>query len=278
MKTSNHILLYDDYCPLCVWYSGLFVKYKLLDPTNRQPFSTANEKLLSLIDFEKGRNEIPLIDQTNGTVTYGLDALLILLGKSFPFIKKAGNIQPVYWFLRKLYKFISLNRKVIVAKKCHSGSIDCSPEFNISYRLLLPVVAVLAVFLSAGSVHHSILSRISFYTASYTQLQIAAALFITIMYASAFLLRFHKAIECIGQVSVVILIGLLLYWPVLLLNTLITIPGWILFLYIVCIILIMGKEYFRRMRYIDNYTKEFPVLIAHLSAVLCFLYGILITR
>jgi hypothetical protein len=27
---KNKILVYDDHCPLCQWYSGLFVKYGLL--------------------------------------------------------------------------------------------------------------------------------------------------------------------------------------------------------------------------------------------------------
>ena len=102
MKTSNQILLYDDYCPLCAWYSGLFVKYKLLAPENRQPFSTASEKLVSLIDFEKGRNEIPLIDSTSGTVLYGLDALLSILGAPYPIIEKIGKVKPIHWLLTKL--------------------------------------------------------------------------------------------------------------------------------------------------------------------------------
>jgi hypothetical protein len=54
MKTTTKILLYDDYCPLCTWYSGLFVKFHLLEPGNRVAFSKADLSVLTAIDIEKG--------------------------------------------------------------------------------------------------------------------------------------------------------------------------------------------------------------------------------
>ena len=46
---SDRILLYDDYCPLCTWYSGLFVKFGLLSPGNRIPFSKVAVEILASI-------------------------------------------------------------------------------------------------------------------------------------------------------------------------------------------------------------------------------------
>src|SRR5687768_10026750 len=132
----NRILIYDDNCPLCTWYTGLFVKYGFLPEGGRRPFSTLDPALLNSIDFTKGKNEIPLLDTPSGKVIYGIDALLEILGQKFPFIKKAGSLRPVNWMLRKVYKLISYNRKVIVANRCGPGTIDCSPEFNDRYRIL----------------------------------------------------------------------------------------------------------------------------------------------
>jgi len=78
---NNKILLYDDYCPLCSWYSGLFVKFGLLSPENRVPFSKADIAILTSIDVEKGRDEIPFIDIETGVTVYGVDTLLEILGK-----------------------------------------------------------------------------------------------------------------------------------------------------------------------------------------------------
>ena len=113
---KNKILVYDDNCPLCTWYSGLFVKYGFLESGGRKAFSTLDDKLLSLIDFNKSRNEIPLLDTSSNRVLYGIDALLEILDQKIPCIKTTGNVAPIKWFLKKFYKLISYNRKVIVAK------------------------------------------------------------------------------------------------------------------------------------------------------------------
>src|SRR5690349_14596360 len=133
---KNAILVYDDNCPLCTWYSSLFTRYGFLPEHGRKAFSTLDQSLLQKIDFNRSRNEIPLIDTNNGSVAYGLDALLTILGDRFSWIKKVGKWKIVYWFFRKLYKLISYNRKVIVAKKCSAGAIDCAPDINYGYRFL----------------------------------------------------------------------------------------------------------------------------------------------
>ena len=275
MKTSNQILLYDDYCPLCSWYSGLFVKYKLLSPENRQPFSTASEKLISLIDFEKGRNEIPLVDPENGTVLYGLDALLAILGNPFPIFEKIGKVKPVHWLLTKLYKFISYNRKVVVARKCGTGSIDCSPEFNIPYRLLLVFLSLTIMILLIGAVHSSILSHISFYTISKEKLLIATLFLTSISYAAAFIIPRRKTIEFFGQASMLTILTALLLIPLLFLNNFITPPGSLVLAYLGIVALIIGKEYFRRMQFIEKISKQLPLVVVHTTSMgffICYLF------
>ena len=76
---KNKILIYDDNCPLCSWYSGEFVRFGFLASEGRKAFSSLDTSLLSRIDFEKSRNEIPLLDTENGQVLYGIDALLEIL-------------------------------------------------------------------------------------------------------------------------------------------------------------------------------------------------------
>jgi hypothetical protein len=65
-----------------------------------------DDALLSKIDFDKSRNEIPLLDTSTNKVVYGIDALLEILAQKIPFIKATGNFAPLKWFLKKLYKLI----------------------------------------------------------------------------------------------------------------------------------------------------------------------------
>ena len=46
-----------------------------------------------------------------------------------------GNWKPVNYFLKKLYKLISFNRKVIVPSKENKEiELQCVPDFNVKYR------------------------------------------------------------------------------------------------------------------------------------------------
>ena len=68
MKNKNKTLVYDDACPMCVWYTGAFVKTGLLEEAGRLPFSAASPELLGAINCERGKNEIPLLDTENNRV------------------------------------------------------------------------------------------------------------------------------------------------------------------------------------------------------------------
>src|SRR5215510_3037234 len=107
---ENKILIYDDNCPLCTWYSGLFVKYGFLNEDGRKPFSKLDDRLLSQIDFARSRNEIPLLNTSTHEVVYGIDALLEVLDQKAPFIKTTGKFGPLTWILKKIYKLVSFNR------------------------------------------------------------------------------------------------------------------------------------------------------------------------
>jgi hypothetical protein len=88
---KSKILIYDDNCPLCTWYSSLFVAWGLLPPEGRKPFSSVEPSLLLSIDLDKSRNEIPLLDTKSGKVLYGIDALLDILGQRTGFYHNGGK-------------------------------------------------------------------------------------------------------------------------------------------------------------------------------------------
>jgi predicted DCC family thiol-disulfide oxidoreductase YuxK len=109
---KKRVLVYDDNCPFCTWYSGLFVKFGFLNPEGRKAFSEIDESLLSKINLDKSRNEIPLLDTSTNKVVYGIDALLEVLDHKLPFVRTVGNVAPVKWLLKKIYRLISYNRKM----------------------------------------------------------------------------------------------------------------------------------------------------------------------
>ena len=250
MKKRNHnILIYDDYCPLCSWYSGLFVKYGFLSANGRKAFSVLEPEILSKIDFQKGKNEIPLMDPATGKVLYGIDALLEILNTKIPFIKSIGNLRPVKWFLKKLYKLISYNRKVIVAQKCNTGIIDCAPDFNYIYRFLFMAICLVFNSIMLVPFHNLILSKLSYYHPTNLQFQIAHLSFVAVnCLLSAICFSKPKAFEFLGQVNMLALTVILLLIPLMLIHK-IGFNQLLTTVYLVATTLFIFKEYKRRMSY-----------------------------
>ena len=246
---EERMLIYDDHCPLCVWYSNLFVKYGLLKPSERRPFSTLDDDTFYKIDFNKAKDEIPFIDNVNGKVLYGIDALVAILSTKMPFIPKVTCLQPVNWLLRRLYKLISYNRKVIVAKKCGNGDIDCAPSFNYFYRLLFMLLFLSFNSLMLYPIHHYLLSLLPMYAKNIQQIEIAHFLLVAVNIGLAFTLSFNKALEYLGQVNMLAVEAILLL-------SLLTLIVYIfsLNIFFICALLFVFtvfiiREYLRRMEY-----------------------------
>ncbi len=266
---TDRILLYDDYCPLCSWYSGLFVKFGLLSAENRIPFSKADIEILTAIDIEKGKDEIPYFDRQTKVTLYGIDTVLEILGQRVPFIKVMGNFTPVKWFLQRLYKLISYNRKVIVARKCGTGRFDCSPAFNVFYRMLFMMICLLFNSVMLWPLHICLFSHLSIYHLTFIELQAAHLNFVGINCIIAALLRKRRSIEYLGQVNMLALIVILLLLPLMLINIRAGMSQFIVIIYMFLLTVFIIKEYFRRMKYANIFLRS--VITTNLICLAAFL-------
>ena len=143
-KLENQTLLYDEDCPLCRVYTSGFIKAGMMDENGKKPYCQISDEEQNFIDVKRASNEIALVDFENKTVVYGIDSLLKVIGFSFPWIEKIGNLKPIKFFLKKLYSFISYNRKVIIPSKIKKEiKLQCVPDFNYKYRILYILFAII---------------------------------------------------------------------------------------------------------------------------------------
>ena len=273
---SGLVLIYDDFCPLCTWYTKLFVRLRLLPPHGRIAFSSAPPALLSLIQLDKGRNEIPLVHFPSNRVYYGIDAMLMVLGQKLPMINIIGQFPPIKWLLKKLYKLVSFNRKVIVAKKCGKGQFDCSPEFNARYRILF--LSIFLVFNSAMlfPIHFGLLNKLPFYQLSFLELETAHLLFVLCNCALSFFLPFKKQLEYLGQVNMLALCTILLCLPILIATSLVALNEILIAFWLLLLLAFVIKEYFRRMRYAGILKNHQIIARANFICLGAFLYYLFI--
>lgn len=249
MENNDKILVYDDACPLCVAYTSAFVKAGLLTAEGRQSFSDVSAELLHTINFQRSKNEIPLLDPVNNKVWYGIDALLEILGSKCPAIKTIGHLKPVNWFLKKLYSFISYNRKVIVAAKASPLKVDCTPSFNLFYRVLFMLVFLAANTLMIYPIHQHLLSKMPGYSLSAGQLFLLHTAMVAINCILALFMPKQTAVEYLGQVNMLTLVTNLLLLPLLITDAYVNLHSWVNYLYLGLLTIVIFNEYFRRMHY-----------------------------
>lgn len=144
---DNKVIVYDDACPMCQAYTAGFVKAGWLK--ERRGFAHVSPELLAKIDFDRARHEIPLLDTQTGEVTYGLNALFLIIGERMPIFKPLFRSP---WFrpmLYPLYQIITYNRRIIAGSGAPKTGCDCAPDVNLFYRwLYISLASASAAWLS----------------------------------------------------------------------------------------------------------------------------------
>jgi predicted DCC family thiol-disulfide oxidoreductase YuxK len=130
----NKTLIYDDSCPMCAAYTQAFVKLHWLDAKGRIGFQEVPEDQLKKLDADRARHEIPLLDRNTGEVTYGQDALFLILATRFPFLQPLFRLTAFRFVIHLLYQLITYNRRVMVGSRKDDTGFDCSPDFHLGWR------------------------------------------------------------------------------------------------------------------------------------------------
>jgi hypothetical protein len=247
MKTlEDQTLLYDEDCPLCSLYTTGFVKSGMLDENGRKSYCQLSDEEQSFVDLKRAPNEIALINNKTKTVTYGVDSLIKVIGFSFPLIEKIATLKPIHFILKKLYSFVSYNRKVIIPGTVkEENKLQCVPDFSYKYRFLFIGFAV--------TLTSYILFGYADLIANLPKSNIAREIILAfgqIVFQSLFLLKFDKKtiLNYAGNVMTVSLLGALILVPILILSKFIQLPEMIILGWFGVTVFIMFAEHFRRVK------------------------------
>ncbi|MGB3466276.1 MAG: DCC1-like thiol-disulfide oxidoreductase family protein [Cyclobacteriaceae bacterium] len=248
MKSStplkDHVIIYDDECPLCNAYTGAFVKMKFLDQNGRLPYVHIDQLPADQLDRKRAVNEIPLLNIKTGQVTYGVDSLLKVLGNKWQVFHYVPKVPLLNTSVRKLYSFISYNRKVIVPGK--SNYTSCIPAFSMKYRLLYLLFCSLLVATSLYFFNRNLSDLVAGQSFGVEFLFATGQIF----FQSIFLINKDKVTiyNYLGNLMTVSLMGALALIPVILISYLIVIDPLILLIYFLSVAGLMFIEHFRRVK------------------------------
>jgi len=247
MKTlENQTLLYDENCPLCSLYTTGFVKSGMLDENGRKSYCQLSDEEQSYVDLKRAPNEIALVNNVTKTVTYGIDSLIKVVGFSFPLIERIATIKPVNFILKKMYSFVSYNRKVIIPGNTkEENKLQCTPDFNHKYRFFFIGFALtITTFILFG------FSNLITSLPKTNILREVILAFGQLVFQSLFLLKLDQKtiINYAGNVMTVSLMGSLLLVPILILDQFINLPQFIVLGWLGITVFIMFAEHFRRIK------------------------------
>jgi predicted DCC family thiol-disulfide oxidoreductase YuxK len=136
---KNHLILFDAECPMCNAYTKAFTKLGMLDKQGRLSYQEFPEASCPLLDRQRAVNEIALVNQETGEVTYGIRSLFKIFGTTVPFLKPLFELAPFIWVMSKAYAFISYNRRVIIPGK-QTDNNQVQPAFKLHYRIAYLIV------------------------------------------------------------------------------------------------------------------------------------------
>jgi len=146
---NNHLILFDAECLMCKLYTQAFVSTGLLDENGRAAYQDTTVETCPMVDRQRAVNEIALVNQTTGEVTYGIESLFKVFSVAIPILKPLFEFAPFVRLMSKVYAFISYNRRVIIPAA--NEQYAHQPTFKLHYRIayLLFTWAVTAYILTA---------------------------------------------------------------------------------------------------------------------------------
>ncbi len=278
--TANKAIIYDDTCPLCVLYTGAFVKTGMLKEDNRISFNELAEKseLTANMDLHRSKHEIPLVDLKGGETLYGLDSLVFILSQKMPFIVWFLQFRPIRAFFKTLYNIVSFNRRVIVgAAKSPSNAYDCTPDFHIGYRITYIALATLIGILGFFFLSYTIASSDAIHTIVFVNfLVLWTAVIGSGIYGLISLVTIsdnQTRIEYFGQLATIGLMGLGIYVALMSFVALIPTMGVATFGSLLAVVVSFGvvcRAHFRRLKVVGLGDWRLVVW------VLSFVVGVLI--
>jgi predicted DCC family thiol-disulfide oxidoreductase YuxK len=247
---KNAVLIYDSTCPLCKVYTKAFVKFNMLNKEGRVSFTELEEqKFIKIVDWDRARNEIPLIDEKEEKVHYGVDALLQILGAKWNFFRWFAKQAVLVFLAKKLYKFVSYNRRIIIPAEHAVCKYDAAPDFNLKYRVFYLLFAWMLTSLTLTAYSGLLTQFIGSTSLGREFLICGGQIVFQMLLLFAAKKNKESIMEYLGTMMTVSMIGSLLLLPVLLIGSLFTSFAPIIFLaWFMLVVCVMLYDHVRRVK------------------------------
>jgi hypothetical protein len=247
---QNYKLLIDADCPMCRIYGNAFEKHALIEKGTCSPYQTIDVSFSNCIDMARAKNEIALFNTKTQETVYGIEAFQTILANSFQGLKPIFRSKFISLILKKLYKFISTNRKVIAPSTRKENQQDCTPDLNVKYRIFYIIFVALFSSIVLNRFTITINTMFGWQSSFYRELMVC---FGQILWQTVLLRNIlkDKLYDYLGNMMTVSMIGTLLLLPFLAVSSFINIHAWGFIIYFGVVVNFMLFEHLRRCKILN---------------------------
>jgi hypothetical protein len=211
---KNKLIVYDSNCKVCSTFRDIVLRFTSIPESKVSAFVDLTPDLNEQVDPEKFRNVMALIDTTGGKTIYGTEGIAYIFSSEYKIVDFLLSFKPLFSLFDFFYKTQAYNRYIIAAPKS-KFKCDCFPDRVVKYRISYIVMTLLlSIFLTAmfGISLRNFFTGISMSEGAIQMLLMAGSGWVLQILAAIVVLR-QKALDYIGHLGSIMVVGLLILVP-----------------------------------------------------------------
>lgn len=216
---DDKLIVYDSNCKVCSSWRNIVLKLTSVPAAKITAFRELPDEWAGKVDADKFRNVMALIDTKGGATLYGAEGVAYIFASQYQVVDLLFRFKPFFILFNFVYKTQAYNRYIIATPKSRF-KCDCLPDRVVKYRITYIVIAVLlSIFLTFmfGVSLKSFFTGISLTEAGGQMLLIAGTGW-ALQIALAIAFAKDKALDYIGHLGSIMVMGLLFLVPWIILS------------------------------------------------------------
>jgi len=218
---ANKLIIYDSNCKVCSSLKDVVLRFTSIPDEKVKAHKDLNADLSKHVDPDKFKNVMALIDTTGGQTIYGAEGVAYIFSSQYKIVDLLFRFKPFFRLFNFIYKTQAYNRYIIATPKS-KFRCDCFPDrvvkYRVSYIVMTLLISILLTALFGISLKH-LFHDMSNKEAA-TQMLLMAGTGWVLQIISAIVMLRDKALDYIGHLGSIMVVGLLILVPSMLFSAL----------------------------------------------------------
>ena len=215
MKSLEHkLIIYDSNCKVCSSLRDVVLKLTSIPDTKVMAFRDLTPNLSQHVDPNRFRNGMAVMDLTGEKTIYGPEGVAHIFSSQYRLVDFLLRFKPFFSLFAFFYKVLAYNRYIIASPKS-KFICDCLPDRVVNFRLSYIIIALTISITLTGLFGISLknfFTGVTSIDAAVQMLLMAGSGWVLQIVVAAIIMK-EKALDYIGHLSSIMVVGLLLLVP-----------------------------------------------------------------